>query len=222
MKLVIFDFCETLVNFQTADCFVEYILHQSGRGKRKYNKILTAVLYRLRVIALTNKLFPGLNLSKRMCLYQLQGLPNHEMDSWSKAFVNEKIRPNLIPELMIKLKEHQQVDDYIVLISGGYEDYLNVFAQQENIPVVMGTRIQIKNNRLTGYFDGADCLHTEKVNRLNEWLSTRNNHFESTVVYSDSITDMPLFKWVDDPIVVSKNKSQLWSQEYKFGEIIHS
>jgi HAD superfamily hydrolase (TIGR01490 family) len=222
MKLVIFDFCETLVNFQTADCFVEYILHQSGRGKIKFNKKLTAVLYRLRIIALANKLFPGLNLSKRMCLYQLQGLPTHEMDSWSKSFVNEKIRPNLIPELMLKLKEHKQVGDYIVLISGGYEDYLTVFAQQENIPGVMGTRIQRKNNRLTGYFDGADCLHTEKVNRLNEWLSTRNNHFESTVVYSDSITDMPLFKWVDVPIVVSKNRSQLWSQEYKFSEIIYS
>jgi HAD superfamily hydrolase (TIGR01490 family) len=221
MNLVIFDFCETLVNFQTADSFVDFILHQSGRKKRKFSKLMLSVLHRLRLIVLINKLFPSFNLSKRLCLYQLRGLPTLEMTGWNEAFVTEKIRPNLIPELMLKLKEHQQAGDYILLISGGYEDYLNVFAQQENIPSVMGTIIERKNNRLTGFFEKADCLNKEKVNRLNIWLSTQKKQFDSTFVYSDSISDMPLFKYVDYPIVVSKNRSQLWVQEHKFSEIIY-
>lgn len=221
MKLVIFDFCETLVNFQTADSFVDFVLNRSKRGRSRINKTVLSILYRMRLIALANKIFPDLNLSKRLCLYQLRGLSTHEMDSWSKAFVAEKIYPNLIPELMEKLNNHQESVDYIVLISGGYEDYLNVFAQQENIPVVMGTRIQRKNNCMTGFFEGADCLRKEKVNRLNEWLSTQNNHFESLVLYSDSITDMPLFKLVDHPIVVSKHRSQAWAKHHDFKEIIH-
>jgi HAD superfamily hydrolase (TIGR01490 family) len=222
MKLVIFDFCETLVNFQTADVFVDYVLQQSGRGKSKVMRMLSSVLYRLRLIAVANKFFPGLNLSKRLHLYQLRGLSTQEMQLWSQNFVAEKIRPNLIPELMQKLKEHQKAGDFIVLISGGYEDYLNEFAQQENITAVMGTKIERKNNRLTGFFDGADCLREEKVNRLKDWLSNQNQLFESSVLYSDSMTDMPLFEWVNQPIVVSKNKSQTWAKQHNFTEIIHA
>ena len=32
MKLVIFDFCETLVNFQTADCFSRFVLEKESRN----------------------------------------------------------------------------------------------------------------------------------------------------------------------------------------------
>ncbi|MFN8275506.1 MAG: HAD-IB family hydrolase [Flavobacteriaceae bacterium] len=222
MKLVIFDFCETLVNFQTADVFVDYVLEQSGRGKSKITKILISVMYRLRLIALANKIFPGLNLSKRIHLYQLRGIPTQQMQLWSQNYVSEKIRPNLIPELVQKLREHQQAGDFVLLISGGYEDYLLEFAQQENIPVVMGTRIERKNNRLTGFFDGPDCLQQEKVNRLKDWLSNQNQLFGSSVLYSDSMTDMPLFEWVNHPVVVSKNKSQAWAQQHNFTEIIHA
>ena len=36
MKIAIFDFCETLVNYQTADYFVEYTLKKNNRGKLYY------------------------------------------------------------------------------------------------------------------------------------------------------------------------------------------
>ena len=32
MKLVIFDFCETLVNFQTADSFSRFVLEKESRN----------------------------------------------------------------------------------------------------------------------------------------------------------------------------------------------
>lgn len=222
MKLILFDFCETLVDFQTADAFVDFVLQRSGRGRNKIIQMLSSALYRLRLIAVANKLVPGLNLSKRLQLFQLRGLSTAQMAEWSRAFVEEKIRPNIIPELWQKLREHQQAGDMIVLVSGGYEDYLSEFARQEHIPFVLGTRIGRKNNQLTGFFEGPDCLQTQKVHRVQQWLSAQNRSFDTSVLYSDSITDMPLFKWVDHPIVVSKNQSQAWAQKHHFTEIIHT
>ncbi|OYU85065.1 MAG: hypothetical protein CFE24_03655 [Flavobacterium sp. BFFFF2] len=221
MKLVIFDFCETLVRFQTADAFVHFVMQKLNKKESKFLRLLGAFLFKIKVIALINTFFPAFNPSKRLTLWQLRGVSETEMERCAQEFEQTQIRSQLIPELMEQLRLHQAAGDHIIIISGGYEPYLNYFAQQEGISVVMGTKMKANKGKLTGTFDGADCLKDEKVIRLNDWLLKQKTNYSSSVVYSDSATDMPLFVWVDEPVVVSNKKSQAWAQKLQFKEIIH-
>jgi HAD superfamily hydrolase (TIGR01490 family) len=183
--------------------------------------LLGDFLFKLKFIALINTFFPAFNPSKRLTLWQLRGVAVTDMENCAKEFEQTQIRSQLIPELMEQLRIHRAAGDQIIIISGGYEPYLNYFAEKEGISVVMGTKMKARNGKLLGTFDGADCLKDEKVFRLNDWLLKQKANYRSSVVYSDSATDMPLFDWVDEPVVVSNKKSQGWAQKLQFKEIIH-
>ena len=58
-NLVIFDFCETIANFQTADAFVEFVLTKKPKSWRNfyYEKIIS-FLKKNYIIAICYKFFP--------------------------------------------------------------------------------------------------------------------------------------------------------------------
>jgi phosphoserine phosphatase len=56
---------------------------------------------------------------------------------------------------------------------------------------------------------------------LEKFINETNIIYSKSIVYSDSITDLPLLKWADEAVVISKSKSQLWANDFGFKEIIH-
>jgi hypothetical protein len=66
-NLVIFDFCETIANFQTADAFVEFVLTKKPKSWRNfyYEKIIS-YLKKNYIIAICHKFFPKKNIEKRL------------------------------------------------------------------------------------------------------------------------------------------------------------
>jgi HAD superfamily phosphoserine phosphatase-like hydrolase len=108
----------------------------------------------------------------------------------------------------------------IVVISGGYEIYLKHFFAEFPEVIVFGTKIEFKNGKLTGMFDGKDCMFQEKVNILDRWIETSGQNMEKSVVFSDSISDLPLLKWANEGFVVSHKKEQNWAKMNNLKEII--
>ena len=72
-NLVIFDFCETIANFQTADAFVEFVLTKKPKSWRNfyYEKIIS-YLKKNYIIAICHKFFPKKNIEKRLRLFALK------------------------------------------------------------------------------------------------------------------------------------------------------
>lgn len=221
MNLVVFDFCETLVHFQTADRFVDFVIEKEKYRKYQWLRFLTRVLSRLRVIALFNKFSPELNLSKRLKLFQIRGIENSRIDALAKDFYEQELMTHLITPLYELLQHHKNQNDYVMIISGGYAPYLKVFLEQHNLKKHFATEIEMSNGKVTGFFDGKDCLYEQKVVLLNKFISENSISFSKSIAYSDSISDLPLLQWADEGVVVSKNKSQTWSKAYGFQEIIH-
>ena len=79
MKLVIFDFCETLVNFQTTDAFIDYIIEKEGYSKYHWIHKLDIFLTKNKLISLINKIAPEYNPSKRIKLYQIKKSKNNKL-----------------------------------------------------------------------------------------------------------------------------------------------
>lgn len=221
MKLVIFDFCETLVDFQTADAFVDFIIEKEKYDKYSWVKKISNFLTKTRLLAIISKFAPKLNLSKRIKLYQIRGLSDKKIIDYSNQYHNEKLLPNIIQPVYNLFQSHIDNKDHILIISGGYSPYVEIFSEKHKINGHFATEIAFKSNKLTGFFNGKDCLFQQKVVLLENYLQSNSIDYASSVAYSDSITDLPLLKWVDEAFVISKNKTQLWAKNFGFKEIIH-
>jgi HAD superfamily phosphoserine phosphatase-like hydrolase len=219
-KLVVFDFCDTIANFQTADAFVSYV---NGKYPNKFNLLvfwLRKVLVKLRFFAVLNKFLAKRNSVKRFFLWSLKGQSKDIIDYSALEFFNQKIVPNYHQTIIEKVRYHVENKDIVVVSSGGYDLYVKHFCQQEKIHFFNCTKIAFKVNKCLGVFDGLDCMFDQKVIEIEALIRDNNWQFQEKIVYSDSITDMPLFLWADKPIVVSKHSAQLWAAENTFDEII--
>lgn len=219
-KIAFFDFCETLIGFQTADAFVNYILKQTVDSHRrlKWPLCLYIFLSRIKVLNFLDKVTRHkYSINKRLVLLQLRNQKEIVLKKLAVSYYQDVIKPNIIHPMLELLKEKQKDAWKIVIVSGGYDIYIHLFAKEFNVDGIISSQIEFKNGICTGCIKGLDCLGKNKVLLLNKQY---DREFISSIAYSDSITDLPLLKWVNEGWVVSKDKSQLWAKNHNLKEII--
>lgn len=221
MQLVVFDFCETLVNFQSADRFVDYVIEKEHYRKYRWLFQLNRILTRLRVLAVLSKIWPELNPSKRLKLLQIKGISEQKITQYAREFYDENVMPNLITPLYQLMQDHVNNGDYVMVISGGYAPYVKVFSEKHQIKGYFATEMAFSAGKVTGKFSGKDCLYGQKTVLLEQYLKDHPIQYTKKIAYSDSISDLPLLQWADEAFVISKGQSQPWAKQYRFKEIIH-
>lgn len=218
-KLFIFDFCDTLVSFQTADAFVDYVRMHSGKTSVKAYYGLYLLLKWLKIIRLLTWFLPEASINKRVYLYQIRGISYAELDYLAMQFYQERIRPNLIASAVQRLQDKIINGETVWIASGGYEIYLKYFMQEYRVKKLLATNLRLKNMVSTGTIDGKDCLYSQKLKKIKKEISVRGDLYIEA--YSDSSSDLPMLLYADKAIVVSKGRSQSWARRYHFEEIIY-
>lgn len=217
MRLAIFDFCDTLVNFQTANEFCKYVLNKESRSSLLMTDHFFEKYYFYR-------LFAKLGLShfsqKKVLLRGLKGLTKSKLLLYGEQYVHDVIENQLNIEVFQRFLEHVENGDIVVINSGGYEVYLDYFSKKYNIDFTFSTRLKYIDDFFSGEIEGIDCLGVEKVKRLKD-ANILEKKYQVIFVYSDSITDMPIFDLgTKKYAVVSGLKTPLWATQDNF-EIIN-
>lgn len=219
-KIAFFDFCDTLVSFQTADAYVDFVRKAEGKFYMKCLNSFMIILCKVRVIAIFNKFFPGAAIGKRIKLLQLRGLTFDKLDNLAASYYREMIRPNLVKPSIAEMKSLTQLDYEVCLVSAGYNIYLKYFASEYQIKHIISSEISFNNNRCRGILTGKDCITHEKVRKIKSYFKDDNINLGDCISYSDSMSDLPMLLLTGKGVVVSRFNSQLWSQNFKFKEII--
>ena len=219
-----FDFCETLVNFQTADAFVDFVRIRRGNLYTKAINLFLITIVKFKFHLLLNKFFPNAGVIKKIKLLQLRGRNSKVLNQLAEEYYRELIKPNLITPVMMELKKLQEKNYNIVIVSAGYSIYLKYFTKEHNIQYLISTEIAFDKSGETclGTISGKDCIYTEKVDRINKVFDIKKLNLKRSVSFSDSISDLPMMQMTNKAVVVSKDKSQDWAKEYDFSEIIWS
>ena len=208
-KLVVFDFCETIFKYQSSDLFVNYIVDGCDTGFRKfYNNHFFKLLKYLYVFAVLYKLFPKLNLEKRLKLFALFGMRKERIEQLSISFNDEIISRNLNAKIIDKIYDYQDDDYTIIVSSGGYNPYLSIFCEEHKIEFLHCTEIYFVLGRCLGIFRGKDCMFDQKRSLLEKLIEEKGWLILKSAVYSDSITDLPLLKWAQRGVVVGKSNKE--------------
>ena len=219
-KVAIFDFCETLCDFQTADAYVDYVREHSNHKLINIRERVNVLLRKSRLLdvacILTRFRYP---LGKLLKLRQLKGLSLNLLEEMARGYYEEEIRPHLIPLLVDKLREHQEKGHEVLLISGGYGIYLKYFAEEYGINMIISSNIGFDvKGRCTGSLKGSDCMNENKVKLLRQIVPDLKDD-DIVASYSDSSSDIPILCIAQQSFVVSRNH-QPWVDNYNFNEII--
>ena len=217
MKIALFDFCETLANFQTADAYVHFVQTNSPVS-HKFIKLSYDLLNKSHLLGIPRRLFPESSMDKKWIMRQMAGRSEEEMTVLARKYYDERVKPALIPEVVEELKTKQLEGYKIYLISAGYSIYLQFFAQEFAVDGVIATKIAFNNGVCLGRFDGPDCMFSHKLDYIKQGIP--DNHFEDWFAYTDSITDLPLLELVGHPVVISKEISQKWAEQKGYKQII--
>lgn len=219
-KIVLFDFCETLTDFQTADAFVHYVERNNPNIiNYKYAKLYN-IISNTRLLSILNRLFPHKSIGKRCLLRKLKGMSKSQLESIAIDYYTKVIKSRLISRTMMELLEKQSKGFDIYIVSGGYDIYLKYFAIEYGIKNVISSRLKFKDGIFTGHLEGKDCMYKEKINRVIQEIPATN--YSDWYAYSDSISDLPLLKFVGYPIVISKTTQQIWANQSNIAQIIWS
>ena len=216
-KVALFDFCETITDFQTADAYVDFVREKTRKKRMMMLHKIQVFLIKIRFIRALSILFPGLSINKKLTLLQLKGLKKNELDNFAYEYYTEMIKPHFIPVMIEKIKEYLTSGYTVGLVSGGYGIYLHYFVEEFGLDFCLSSNIEIKNGVCTGKLDGRDCLRDRKVELLNQLYQQKPTN---SVAYSDSKSDMPLLLWAKEGVVVSRNNHQEWVDNKLFQEII--
>lgn len=217
-KWALFDFCETLVNFQTADTFVDFVCKQKPKIVPITIGLILRILAKIKFFRMLDQINGSeLYLLKiyRLCL--LKGYSQTELEEYAKLYYKTRIIPNLIKvttDRLIQLKN----DGYkILIVSGGYSIYIKHFVKQFKVDGLIANTIKFKEGRCLGKLEGLNCMNKNKSLLLNSYFISRPIYSEA---YSDSITDVPFLQWADKGVVISKGIHQEWIDNYGFSEIV--
>lgn len=215
-KWALFDFCDTLVDFQTANAFVQYVRKKNPVFWSYCIVLVYKVLSKVRLWKFLNRIFPWSAIDKRFYLLQLHGFDISKLAEISFEYYKNVIKPHFINTVLEELLCKQKEGYKIAIVSGGYDCYLKHFCRDYNIDLLLCTRISYHRNRCCGTFDGKDCMSAEKVRRIREASINLNG----SIAYSDSITDLPMLQLADKGVVISHNVAQQWAKQNNFQEVI--
>lgn len=138
----------------------------------------------------------------------IDGIEENKMQTYVKEFYHKRLSKILYVDAINTMKKLKSEGYKIFLISASAEFYLNEFYSLKEVDKVIGTRFTHENGKYRRKIVGENCKGEEKVKRLMEVLKEEKIEvdFRSSYMYSDSLSDLPLFKLVGHPYLVNPKK----------------
>ena len=203
-RIAIFDFDQTLVNYQTADDFISYVYN---REKTIIAFFLVMFYPLIRFI----KILSG-NRHKKYLLKILKGISKERLNSFAFDFYYERIKPNLNRTILNKLETHRKNGDIIIIVSGSYQLYLNYFCEEFKIKYNVSTKIAFNNGICQGKIDGIDCMGVHKLTLLKESINLNDIDLVNSAVYTDHHSDIYLCKLVGNSYIIYFGQDITWTK----------
>ena len=170
-KLALFDFDGTLVNYDTVNPFIRYVLRKHPELNVEPDRSLPHKQYRLKLLA---------------------GLSRDELFELGRGFYEKEIKPHLIAESVGELIRLRDAGYHVCVCSGSYDPYLRHFCAEYGVDTLICTWVGYEDGVCTGLFGKLDCLGENKLELLREEFGTCDFTGFDSRAFSDAQSDIPL------------------------------
>ncbi len=201
MALAIFDLDNTLLGGDSDYLWGQFLVEQGVVERQRYERENRRFFDEYR--AGTLDIYEFMNFS-------LQPLARHPLAGLKALrgrFMEEKIRPIMLPEAFALLQRHRQQGDCLMIITATNRFVTEPIAAAFGVDHLLATDPEFVNGRYTGRVEGTPCFREGKVERLEEWLDASGGNLAQSWFYSDSHNDLPLLELVSNPVAVDPDET---------------
>jgi HAD superfamily hydrolase (TIGR01490 family) len=147
--------------------------------------------------------------AKKTFIRFIDGIEEVEMKKLVSEFYEKRLSKILYKDAIDTIKKMKEQGYKIYLISASAEFYLSELYNIKEVDKVIGTRFTTESGIHRNEISGVNCKGEEKVIRLKEVLKEENIEvdFENSYMYSDSLSDLPLFDLVGHPYLINYKKT---------------
>ncbi|MEO7369347.1 MAG: HAD-IB family hydrolase [Ilumatobacteraceae bacterium] len=181
----------------TRDCVRPFLERAAGR-----RRLVTAMLRRPLATLVAAARRDRDRLKEIIVGGSLRGKRITDIDRIGEQFAQYVLVNWLRPDMLRRLRWHQQAGHRVVLVSASLAAYLHPLAQRLGIDDVLCTDSTRSGDRYGDRLDGANCRADEKRRRLDEWLEQRRWIHAEVWAYGDSDGDRELLARADHAVWV--------------------
>lgn len=152
----------------------------------------------------------------------LRGLKSEDIRKMFEWIGSNYVMKLIRPDIMALLGKHRKEGHTTVLLSGCFNDFLEIIKQRLNIDHVIGTKIEVVGDICSGRIVRPLCFGTNKARLLEEFVSRAklNIDFGLSYAYADSVVDIPVLEMVGNPVATYPDKKLLGVAQHKGWKIL--
>jgi phosphatidylglycerophosphatase C len=182
MNLALFDFDGTITDRETLPAFVRFAVPPARL--RVWSSLLApwVIGYRLGWVS-------GVSIRDKIARAGFRGMSEADYRAAGERFARDALPLVLRPEAMARIDWHRARGDTVVVVSGGFDVYLDPWCRRHGLDVICSA-LEVVDGALTGRYAGAQCVGEEKARRVRERYDP--SAFDAIHAYGDTPEDHAL------------------------------
>lgn len=194
-KVAVFDFDGTLT---TEDTLLEFIKFTHGETAFFMGFSIFAPI----LILMKFHLYPNWKAKQYIFSWFYEDMEYATFVDFGEKFA-EHIETIRNETTINQLQDFKSEGADVYVVSASIDDWVRPFCNRLGVKDVLGTKVEVKDGKLTGRFLTKNCYGQEKVNRLLEIEPNRNEYY--LYAFGDSRGDKEMLEFADKAVNV-KNK----------------
>jgi HAD superfamily hydrolase (TIGR01490 family) len=197
MPFAIFDLDQTLLPYDTQALFCNFVLRKHPL-RRSY-----LALFGPAVLLKAVRLISTRTLKRVFCSY-LYGLTQCQREELLRSFVEEAVMPALYPEVLAELERHRDAGRTLILNSASPQFYVSAIGSRLGFHHSIGTALRVTDPMaLIPQIDGPNNKYEAKLKAMRHLMPVELSlPLPGAWAYSDSKADLPLLRFVENPVAV--------------------
>ena len=192
-RYALFDFDGTITTKDTLFDFIRFTYGKSGLVKCLLMNVWNLSLY-------AAKLRSNERAKEIMLATMIKGTNAAVFEEQCKRYSMERV-PQIIKENTKEIIEkHLTAGETLLIVSASPENWIRPWAIKNGFTGVIATKLEEKDGVLTGKFASRNCYGEEKVNRLKEFFTDREQVF--ITAYGDSSGDKPMLNYANHGVLI--------------------
>ena len=180
--IAFFDFDGTIT---TKDTLLEFIKYNKGNLRFYLGFLLNSpylLAYKLKIIS-------NQSAKEKVLRFFFKNMPLAHFEQKCRDFTAHALPALMRPKALEEIKNLQQQGISVVIVSASPENWIQTWANMMQAKLI-ATRLEVKNNQLTGKINEFNCYGEEKVRRIMQ--NYRLSEYDAIFAYGDSSGDKPM------------------------------
>lgn len=183
-KIAFFDFDGTITTDDSLLKFIRFVV-----GDRRF--LLGLVVLSPMLVLYKLKLIPNYKAKQKMLSYFFKVSSEEYFRKVANEYSLNHIEKILRPKAIEKINWHKNQGHKVVVVSASIECWLRPWCEKNNLELI-ATKLEIKDDIVTGKLLSKNCYGIEKVNRIKELYNLEK--YDYIYAYGDSSGDKQMLE----------------------------